>query len=371
MRDTDRAPRGETVSQVCLWMEVAGCPTICQHCWARGIPYPAMPVADIAWVLDQARAACAAVGLVFSAFPMHEVAAHPEASVVLRLFSTFPGDPSLDEGRPMFEPLSTTGVPLAPRPDWAEVLATCRDLGTTVVWPAVHGVGETHDRMVHRAGAYQETLLGIDRVRSAGLEVGCNIFPTRENVVQFDTLVEDLLAHGVAQFAVQTASYIPTARGRRYEALRPALADLVPLVEWVRSLPGPCFHRAVWADLAAHTEAAYVRRALEGAWPASSEPRAEEIDLVCRPNLDLYWGTAGWYGRRYGNLRRDDAQEVLRAAMEDGGGSQDALWFALDPIPAVRDLAERYGDPGGDRVHFSPESPRSRWLDLARRQRAG
>jgi hypothetical protein len=36
--------------------------------------------------------------------------------------------------------------------------------------------------MVHRAGAIQETLLGIGRLRAAGMEVGCNVFPTRENV---------------------------------------------------------------------------------------------------------------------------------------------------------------------------------------------
>ena len=51
--------------QVCLWVEVAGCPTICQHCWAQGTPYPAMPLADIAWVLEQGQAACAAAGVVF------------------------------------------------------------------------------------------------------------------------------------------------------------------------------------------------------------------------------------------------------------------------------------------------------------------
>jgi hypothetical protein len=33
----------------------------------------------------------------------------------------------------------------------------------------------------------------------------------------------------------------------------------------------------------------------------------------------------------------------------------------------VRDLAERYGDPEGDRIHFWAELPRRRWLDLAQR----
>jgi hypothetical protein len=196
--------------------------------------------------------------------------------------------------------------------------------------------------------------------------VGCNVFLTRENVAQFDTVVADLLAHGVAQFCVGPAGYLPTARSRRYEALRPTLDDLLPLVERVQALPGPHFDQATWADLAAHTEAAWVQQALDWAWSAPPEPGEEELQLVCRPNLDLYWAIPGRYCHRFGNLRRDDAQEVLRTALaHPGGSSDDALWFTLDLLPDVRDLAERYGDPAGDGVHFSPQSVRYRWLDLA------
>ena len=31
-----------------LWMEVAGCPTVCEHCWAQGVGYGMMPLDDIA-----------------------------------------------------------------------------------------------------------------------------------------------------------------------------------------------------------------------------------------------------------------------------------------------------------------------------------
>lgn len=268
----------------------------------------------------------------------------------------------------MFQPLSTTGVPLALRSDWKDVLATCRKLGTTVVWPAVHGHGETHDRMVHRTGAYEETLLGIDHMRAAGMEVGCNVFLTRENLAEFDALVEDLLAHGVAQFAIEVASYLPTARSRRYEALRPTLDDLLPLVGHVQALPGPFFHCEEWLHLPDYTEGAHVRRALDGVWPAPLEPVWEGLDLVCRPNLDLYRGVAGRYRRCYGNLRRDDAQEVMRTALTNGGGSEDTLWFDLDPLPTVRELAECYGDPEGDRAHLWAESVRRRWLDRAQQK---
>ena len=98
------------VSEVMLYVEVAGCPTICQHCWAQGVPYPAMPLADITHVLEQAIAACEAASVAFSAYPMNEVAAHPEGSAVLRLFNGFHGDRSHDGDRALYEPLSTTGV---------------------------------------------------------------------------------------------------------------------------------------------------------------------------------------------------------------------------------------------------------------------
>jgi DNA mismatch repair protein MutH len=43
-------------------------------------------------------------------------------------------------GAAEFEPLSTTGVPLALREDWQELLAAAAALGTTTVWVAFHGL---------------------------------------------------------------------------------------------------------------------------------------------------------------------------------------------------------------------------------------
>jgi hypothetical protein len=91
-----------------LQVEVVGCPTVCTHCWAQGVPYNAMPLQDIAWVLEQANRFRAATGLPVDAFPMHEVAAHPQASTVVRLFQDFSnagdghddGRSAADNGRP-------------------------------------------------------------------------------------------------------------------------------------------------------------------------------------------------------------------------------------------------------------------------------
>lgn len=63
-----------------LSVEMVGCPTVCLHCWAQGVPqgvpYQAMPLADIVWLLEEVHRFCDAKGLTFDAYPMHEVAAH-------------------------------------------------------------------------------------------------------------------------------------------------------------------------------------------------------------------------------------------------------------------------------------------------------
>ena len=150
-----------------LQVEVVGCPTICRHCWAQGVPYPAMPVHDVAWVLEQAHRFCDDHGLGFGAYPMHELAAHPQAAELLRLFADHVGAAE-------FEPLVTTGVPLAVRQDWQQLLAAAAALGTTTVWVAFHGLGVEHDRQVNRPGAYAETCLAIQRAHA----VGCGPAPT-------------------------------------------------------------------------------------------------------------------------------------------------------------------------------------------------
>jgi hypothetical protein len=58
---------------------------------------------------------------------------------------------------------------------------------------------------------------------------------------------------------------------------------------------------------------------------------------------------------------------VLGRALEQGGRSIDAVWFGPDRLPAVEELAARYGDRSGQGVHFTESSVRYLWLDRARR----
>jgi hypothetical protein len=351
------------VATLYLQVEVVGCPTVCRHCWAQGVPYPAMPVDDVAWVLEQAHRFCDDHGLGFGAYPMHELAAHPQAAELLRLFADHVGAAE-------FEPLSTTGVPLAVREDWQEVLAAATSLGTTTVWVAFHGLGVEHDRQVSRPGAFTETCLAIQRVHAAGLRAGANVFVTTANAGQAERLLGALQRLELDGMWWGPATYYPTPRGRRNERLRPRPSDLRPIAGWIRELS--LFDHEVWANLEAYTEAAWVARALAGDWPpqlAEVEPRAggQVLPLVCRPGLELHTGTAGLYRERHGNLRTDGARVVLGRALAQGGRAIDAVWFGPDRLPAVEELAARYGDRTGQGLHFTETSVRYLWLDRARR----
>ena len=76
---------------------------------------------------------------------------------------------------------------------------------------------------------------------------------------------------------------------------------------------------------------------------------------------------AGWYRRWHGNLRTVGPQVMLSRVLEEGWRPADALWFDLDPLPSVAELAARHGDHDGQGVHFSADSVRYLWLDRAQR----
>jgi hypothetical protein len=297
----------------------------------------------------------------FGAFPMHEVAAHPQAAEVIRLFARH------DRVEAPFQPLTTTGVPLAVRDDWREVLAAAAETGTTIAWVAFHGFGAEHDRMVGRRGAFEETCLAVERIHAAGLEVGCNVFVTSANAARVRELAATLSRLKVEQECWLPASFYPSNRSRRYEQLRARLADLRPFAAEIAAR-GACYKRQ-WTDLDDWTEDAWFRRALAGDWPDYGGPDPSEAHLVCRPNLDVHFGRAGLHRERFGNLRSDGVEMTLRRALAGCGRPLEEIWFAAGPERPVAELAAEHGLVGGDHLHFDGESVRYVWLDRGQRAR--
>jgi hypothetical protein len=335
-----------------LMVEVVGCETVCRHCWARGAPYGAMPLREIARVLEGAERACDAAGLRLVSFPMHEVAAHPDVGDVLDLFTEH-------GGAGQFEPFVTTGVPLAARDDWRSMLeAVARNRGRTI-WVHVHGTGDTHDDTVSLAGAYQDTLVAVRRATEYGLRAGSNVFVTAANVDQIEPAMLDLLDAGAHGLSVEVASYYPHARIRHAEANRPTPADLEALVTRLRGYRDINHASAIWDDLPGRTEAAWYRKAIDGQWQ-ENETRMRQI--VCRADLGVHQGAAGTYGAFFGNLATGDHAEIWARAVAAPPTSRYEVAFG--PVDeSIDQIARANGKPDGEQIHFLPQSMRAAWLD--------
>jgi hypothetical protein len=316
-----------------------------------------MPLYDICRVLEQARTFCAESGLDLVSYQMHEVAAHPQAVEVLKLFQDI-----VSPHEKFVDPLPTTGVPFAIRDDWSRVLNGIREQGITCLFFAFHGLGNVHDRAVNRVGAYEETLLAVERAHSKGFKVGANVFVTTENVPQVDELADILDSLNIAGWW-EVARYSPVSRLRRHHQFRPRLNDLLPVAERFAKLSP--LNGEVWSNLEDYTESAYVPKALAHEGADFSYINRCGIRMVCRRNLDVHSGDAGLYAQLHGNLRNDDPPQVFQSALNYGPVSDDALYFAGRTLPSILQLAKTVGNARGEHIYFDAASIRYRWLDRA------
>jgi hypothetical protein len=327
------------------------------HCWALGGAYGSMPVADVRLVLAEFAGYCRERDLSFTAYPMHEVLAHPAAPEVLRLFAPYLGED--------YDPMLTPGAPLAVRSDWKAVVAAARACGARSLWVAFHGFGEEHDRQLRRDGAFAETCLAVRRTQESGLGTGANVFLTKTGLVNFDRLLAVLRDLKLGKLSFELARYTPTARGRQYEGLRPDLSDLAQLADEITEISD--LDREFWGDLGSFTEAAWVRRALNEETAAPFDEEQPEQRVVCRPNLDIYTGDTGIYHTRHGNLRRDDARQVIQRALDAAPLRREAIYFP-NGGPATAELASQFGDPSGTKIYRDHRELRYRWLDQAEKR---
>jgi MoaA/NifB/PqqE/SkfB family radical SAM enzyme len=251
------------------------------------------------------------------------------------------------------------------RPDWRELLEGVAAAGTRTLWVAFHGVGADHDAIVHRPGAFEETCEAVRRIRAMGFRCGANIFVSRPLLARLPELLQALDALALDEEGWELPGFYPNARQRRHEALRPTLAEVAPHAATIAARSA--FWKGEWGAPAAYTEARWRERALAGEWGVNELwTGRRQIELVVRPNLDVYTGLAGLYRERHGNLRRDDAGAVFERALAHGRRSNDELHLGASATIPLAELAERVGDPQGQTIDLYPYSVRHRWLQKAR-----
>ena len=285
-------------------------------------PSQQMRLSEITRVLQEVRRFCDTHQLTVGGSPTPkldspprpEVFAHPEAAEILRRFHELWG---LVE-----TPVLTSGVDLSRRSDWRELLETMRGLGTSALWLTFYGVETVHDRAVQLRGAYRAALDAIALTRQAGMRAGCNLMVTTESIPQLGEIVGDLQRPGIQEIIPCLTDFLPTARERHNERIRPTWPEVEMLLHTLDTIPETANWRRFWHELPhKHTEAWYVQQ-VRG--HLANRTRSAG-DLAGVPStLDVFRGIPGHAGRSLGNLRRDGVEMVLSRAIASGPCSSAA-----------------------------------------------
>ena len=246
--------------------------------------------------------------------------------------------------------VATDGWWLGTDPSAPALLAEFKQTGLRHLWFTFAGLGDTHDELCQRPGAFAANLKAMERSREAGIETGANIILSTCNVGEVRELAQTTLSLG-AERLVPLYVFIWSRHWPEYEEIRPIPEEVAGLppeeleVNWGR--------KAFWENPEAFTEGALTRAAI-----ASEHTTYDYAEITRRPtlwvapNLDLLLRVNDAPGVRLANLRTDDPVQVYRrlAGIE---------WPA--PPPPDAELARRYGDLTGRKLHALP-SLRQKWL---------
>ena len=293
-------------------------------------------------------------------WPLFEPFYHPEAAAVWSFLR------SAEIGTEAFQDTGEGRLAITDRwqlgtaPHAPERLADFRQAGLQHIWFTFVGLGETHDELCRRPGAFSAAVTAMERCREAGIETGANIVVSTRSVGQVKPLAELILSLGAERF-IPTYVMVWSRRCPAYEEIRPTPEDLVGLP--LEGMEVNWGYQAFWEKPMAHTEKVLTRAAMS----TSQEPKprrhpkdgGRSLPLLVTANLDLsvysIHGEVPPY--RLGNLRDNSPQQLYRAVRG----------APLPPEPpSDAELAARYGDKEATAVHMGLGWLRPKWLEAWR-----
>ncbi|MDR2687939.1 MAG: hypothetical protein LBB75_09305 [Oscillospiraceae bacterium] len=206
-------------------------------------------------------------------------------------------------------------------------LETLREAGAASIDATFYGLEATHDAFAARPGDFDYLLRILRAAKELDYEIICTFPVTEENKAETAPLLALLESEGLTRFY----GFLPDHRGRgaRLEDIRLTRASMEALPENVRQC----------ANLANYkTEAEWLR----AGFPA---PERRQLRLVLTAEDISHW------------------ESLPPSQIVAGLESLDDAYRAA--LPPMEELAERYGDPGGQRLCQARDLRwkwQSRWL---------
>jgi RNA polymerase sigma-70 factor (ECF subfamily) len=357
----EMAERPGVYEAVDVWLQIGGRHWIAGPMFSPVLSGEVLSLEDLQFAVRQLRAAMVAgdrpLTHKLDLLPVPELFDHPspiEAWSFLR---------SAELGNETFQNseeghlIATDGWWLGTDPAAPALLAEFRRAGLRHLWFTFAGLGDTHDELCQCPGAFAANIAAMERSREAGIETGANLILSTRNVTEVRELAETVLSLG-AERLLPLYVFIWSRQWPEYEETRPTLEDLAGLppegleVNWGK--------KAFWENPEAFTEGALTRAAM-----ASEHSSYDYAEITRRPNLwvaanlDLCLRVNDAPAVRLMNLRTDDPAQVYRRLAE-------IQWPA--PPPPDAELARRYGDTAGRKLHPGLNCLRQKWLAAWQRE---
>jgi hypothetical protein len=342
-------------------MDMHGCPNRCRHCYIGPLPGGSLSEGDLRWAAGRFRQYVrpGEATPYFERLSVSSWVREPDYSDDYERLAALEGE--LSDGPPVrCELLSIWRLARDPKyARWA------RRVGPDTCQITFFGLEQTQDWFYRRRGAFGDCIAATEALLEAGMKPRWQLFLTKEILPDLGGLmglVERMrLRERVAELGGEFAMFIHVpsfvGEGRKIAHLAATLEDTKQIpVALVESTQRHFGSQRLWV-----TEAEAVAENLKDERPlAYSEPQSEaKLWLGIAANWDVFPSIGSgepWW--RMGNFKRDSLEAILANLAQDR-----LLPLGLNKPGIRRDLAQRYGDPGSQRVAGSADDLADHWLD--------
>jgi hypothetical protein len=336
--------------QICVAFDMWGCPNRCRHCWLGHADNRLLSEADVRWGVSQFRDFITRGNKPIKKLSVATWFREPDFGEDYR--HLYDLEVELSDGKPnRYELLSVWRLA---RDDmyvkWA------KSVGPDTCQISFFGMRETNDWFHRRTGAFDDALTATERLLDAGMKPRLQVFLTTKLLPELDEflgLVDRYrLRHRVEELGGEFEIFVhlpgPDYEARKVEELRPTAEETAELPEAILKPSRKHFER----DNLWHTEEALYTEILNGNDTNRGDDNLLEVlwFFVCS-NWDVFANIGilePWWC--LGNLKQDSIESIIRN-FEDDGILGLNVQFNEPPIR----LAERCGDPKGQKVYSSKE----------------
>ena len=329
--------------------DMQGCPNRCRHCWLGPGSSRTLSEEDVRWGVSQFRDFLAG-----GSIPVKRLSV-----------ATWFREPDFrDDYRELYGLEAELGDVKPNRYELLSVWRLARDdayarwaksVGPDTCQISFFGMRETTDWFYRRKGAFDDALTATERLLEAGMKPRWQVFLTTKLLPELDEFLglvdRHRLRHRVQELGGKFQIFMhppgPDHEARRIEHLRPTAEQVAALPEAIMAPSRKHFER----DLLWHTEETLVAEILNGDGPEGGTNLPDVLWFFVCANWDIFANVGTlepWY--RLGNLRQDSVESIVRRYEED---SVLGLTVQFHESPAG--LAERYGDPRGQKVYSGQE----------------